>query len=118
MKNRDKFNHVELILKIAKLAIKIQDKEIGTCFVDIAGHVVGCDFRLFAPNWQEGKDSDFRFSLYDSDTKDEYLDKIRILEGILENGETAIPGFAEQKAKIREKKLRQLEKLQQELAEK
>lgn len=114
MKNREKIECPELVLKCVKLGIAIQNKGIATAMIDVSGHVANLIIKLYVPCWVPNADAD-----YDAwpQSKTGLQNTIITLENILNNGETAIPGFSEKKERERQKKIKQIEKLKSELGE-
>lgn len=105
------------IIETLDLLIKIQNKGIATIFMNVSGHCNGIDFSIHAPQWKDGKSSDYSERLYDL-TENERFDEIHeTLRNILKNGESAIPGIESKRLAEKERKQRLLQELMEEFRE-
>lgn len=95
------------------LVAEIQNKEIGTVFFEISGHVNLLNIRIFAPRWRSGQSADVDFDIYmDNESAETNAAVIAALKKIIETGE--LPNVEEKRNREREERRKKFEELKQE----
>lgn len=122
MEHRGQMLNADQLLEALAVLVEIQNKEIGTIFFDLSGHVNRTNIRIHCPVWIADVHADYRFELYhdkDEDDDNYYRSRnetqISQLKEILSAGK--LPSDNEQEIiRVKEKEVRkqQYEELKKE----
>ena len=111
MESRPTIQFTERLINVVDLCIEIQNKEIGTVFIDFSGHINKTDIRIYVPYWIQNADADYKFELcHDNDEyySEKNLQVVNKLQDILSNGklseenEKQVAGNKEKEIRMRQ----------------